>query len=160
MTSYEAIRKATKRLGVKMIADHMNLSPSLLYKWSEPPQSDGKNNINPLDRVAQLYALTGEVAPIAWLCEQANGFFIRNPPPTGQKPMLLIKASQKILKEFSEMLAVISHSLDDDQMVDSKEAKSIRQTWEELKMVTEAFVTACENGAYFTKTNGARSKGL
>jgi hypothetical protein len=160
MTSYAAIRKATERLGVKIIADHMNLSPSLLYKWSEPTiQENGKNtNMNPLDRLAQLYALTGEMAPIAWLCKQANGFFVRNPSPTRQKPMLLIKASQQILREFSEMLEAISHSMEDDQKIDNAEAKSIRQNWEELKMVAESFVTACEHGACFSGTTMVRGK--
>ncbi len=160
MSSYDAIRKATERLGVKMIAGHMKLSPSLLYKWSEPPiKENGKNtNMNPLDRLAQLYGLTGEIAPIVWLCEQANGFFVRNPSLTRQQPILLIKASQQILSEFSDMLEVISHSIEDDQMIDSAEAKKIRQTWEELKMVAETFVTACEQGTYCTKTQIVHDK--
>ena len=166
MTSYEAIRKANDRLGIKMIADKMSISPSLLYKWSEPPIYDGGKNtyMNPLDRLAQLYALTGELAPTAWLCEQANGFFVHNPPLNRQLPEMLIKVSQQILKEFSEMLDVIAQSMDNDQMIDAIEAKRIRQTWEELKRAAESFVTACEHGSYFNsaRTNAcdkAKAKG-
>ena len=60
----------------------------------------------------------------------------------------MLGATQKLLGEFSELLAAVSRSYDDDSIIDQSEAQSIRKEWEDLKAMAEHFVVACESGAY------------
>lgn len=149
MESHDVLRNATENLGVKSVASSMNLSSSLVYKWCQPkdtPEASGADN--PLDRVLRIRELTGDLAPIHWLCQKSNGFFVEN-PKAGSKPAAgLLQITQSILKEFSELLEAVSGSYTEDQAVDATEAKRIRREWEELKSITEGFVTACEKGSY------------
>jgi hypothetical protein len=46
------------------------------------------------------------------------------------------------------VLEAVSRSIADDQCIDDKESERIRSVWEQLKSVTETFVTACERGRY------------
>jgi hypothetical protein len=80
------------------------------------------------------------------VCEQANGFFIRNPEgvPAGQP---LIPITNDIVQEFADMLATIARS-SADNVISKDEARTIRRRWEELKTVTEGFVHAAEKGAF------------
>jgi hypothetical protein len=81
-----------------------------------------------------------------WVCEQANGFYIRNPnnlPPT--QP--LIPLTNGIVQEFADMLATIAIS-SADSVITKEEARKIRARWEELKTVTEGFVQAAEAGTF------------
>ncbi len=151
MESFEILKQTVDNLGVKSIASDMNLSTSLIYKWCQPndsPEAGGADN--PLDRLEKILALTGDDGPIRWLCEKAGGFFVKNPSvnDTGNDNDFPLKAAQEILSEFSELLEVVSKSIEDDQKIDSHEAKNIRQVWETLKSVTESFVVDCESGKY------------
>lgn len=56
--------------------------------------------------------------------------------------------TQKLIKEFSETLEVISQSYDNDKKIDSKESNKIRKEWEDLKGAGESFVKACELGKF------------
>ena len=67
-----------------------------------------------------------------------------NPRPYNTHPPLL----QAILREFSELLEAVSSSSADNGEIDTKEAASIRKEWEDLKSLTETFVSACESGNY------------
>ena len=145
MESYKVIKKAINEIGVKSIAHDMGLSSSLIYKWCQSEYSGGADN--PLDRLVKLYKLTGSKEIIYWVCEQAGGFFIENQNQEDISEELL-KTTQKILKEFSELLNAISLSTADDGIIDKGEAKNIRSEWEDLKRVTEAFVSACEKGVF------------
>lgn len=149
MESFEILKKTINNLGVKSIASDMNLSTSLIYKWCQPKDNpDAGGADNPLDRVAKIYELTGDTTPIKWLCQKANGMFVENPPEKHQCDPAPLKATQEILSEFSELLVVVSKSIEDDQAIDTDEAKKIREVWENLKSVTESFVNACEEGSY------------
>ncbi len=147
MHSHEVMREVLKRTSAKQIAADMNLSLSLIYKWAEPPEDDsGSGASSPLDRVGQLIRITGNVAIAQWVCEQADGFFIRNPhnlPPT----LTLIPVTNDIVQEFADMLATIARA-SADNTISKDEAKTIRRRWEELKSVTEGFVKAAEGGSY------------
>ena len=46
------------------------------------------------------------------------------------------------------MLEAVSSSSADNGEIDTKEAASIRKEWEDLKSLTETFVSACESGNY------------
>ena len=146
MHSHEVMREVLKKTSAKQIAAEMNLSLSLIYKWAEPPEDEsGSGASSPLDRVGHLIRITGDARVAQWVCEQTDGFFIRNPhnlPPTG-----VIPATNDIVQEFADMLATIARA-SADNTISKEEAKTIRRRWEELKSVTEGFVKAAESGNF------------
>ena len=147
MHSHEVMKDVLKKTSAKQIAADMGLSLSLIYKWAEPSEDEiGSGASSPLDRVGQLIRITRDPRIAQWVCEQAGGFFIRNPqllPPN--QP--LIPITNDIVQEFADMLATIATS-SADSVITKDEAKNIRRRWEELKTVTEGFVTAAERGSY------------
>lgn len=147
MDSHEVMREVLKKTSAKQIAADLQLSLSLIYKWAEPPENDsGSGASSPLDRVGQLIRSTGDVRIAQWVCEQARGFYIRNPQnlPPG---LPLIPMTNDIVKEFADMLATIAVS-SSDSVITKEEARKIRARWEELKSVTEGFVQAAESGNF------------
>jgi hypothetical protein len=96
--------------------------------------------------VGQLIRITKDARVAQWVCEQADGFYIRNPknlPPN----QALIPLTNGIVQEFADMLAAIAIS-SADSIITTEEAKKIRSRWEELKSVTEGFVFAAESGNF------------
>jgi hypothetical protein len=159
MHSHEVMREVLKKTSAKQIAAEMHLSLSLIYKWAEKPEDEsGSGAGSPLDRVGELIRITGDARVAQWVCEQAGGFYIRNPKnlPTDQP---LIPITNDIVHEFADMLATIATS-SSDSVITKDEAKKIRARWEELKTVTEGFVAACESGNFGPpKTVEAEKKG-
>jgi len=152
MDSHEMIKKTVAKAGVKSVAADMALSPSLIYKWCEAKGQDASGADNPLDRILNLCQITGDHGPIVWLCEQVNGFFIENIAPDMMETELrVLNMTQRILREFSEMLDMVSKSMAHENGIDKDEAKSIRVEWEDLKRVGEQFVLGCEMGAFAPK---------
>jgi hypothetical protein len=147
MDAHEVMKEVLKRTSAKQISADMGLSLSLIYKWAEPPEDDsGSGASSPLDRVGQLVRITKDARIAQWVCEQAGGFYIRNPhdfTPGGP----LIPLTNDIVQEFADMLATIATSASDN-MITREEAKKIRARWEELKSVTEGFVKAAEAGTF------------
>jgi hypothetical protein len=147
MQSHEVMKEVLKKTSAKQVASEMGLSLSLIYKWAEPPENDsGSGTGSPLDRVGQLIRITKDPRVAQWVCEQAGGFFIRNPqnlPP--HQP--LIPITNDIVQEFADMLATIATAATDN-VITKDEARNIRSRWEELKSVTEGFVTAAETGNF------------
>lgn len=148
MESYEVLRECIHETGVKIVASEMRLSTSLVYKWCQE-RADDSGADNPLDRLKRLVEITGDEAPIQWLCQQFGGFFVANPAAKSEsanEPALV--ATQSLLREFSDILAEVSGSLAGDNSISLDEAAKIRKEWEELKTLAEAFVVACEAGLY------------
>jgi hypothetical protein len=100
-----------------------------------------------MDRVIDLYELTGDTSIIQWVCNKAGGFFVKNVEVEGVHSEELFRSTQKILQEFSEMLGAITESKMDG-VISNSEAEAIRKEWEDLKSEAERFVKACENGDY------------
>ena len=148
MQSHELLKEVLKKTSAKQIAADMNLSLSLIYKWAEPPQDEtGSGANNPLDRIEQLLRITNDERIAQWVCERAGGFFILNPKTNKPHPDFLIPATNEIVQEFADLLAVIAVAAADNQIT-PHEAKGIRARWEELKTVTEGFVACCEEGNF------------
>lgn len=146
MESYEVLKESIKDVGAKSIASDMSLSLSLIYKWCQPHYAGGADS--PLDRMSSLLKLTGKKEPIHWLCEQAGGFFVENAGETSVNTDVdLLKGTQDILKEFTELLEAISRGSEDGKITKG-ESETIRKEWEDLKRVAECFVNACEKGVY------------
>jgi transcriptional regulator with XRE-family HTH domain len=142
MKSHEVIKAAIDKLGAKKVASDLGVSMSLLYKWSEPTDESGA--ANPLDRIAELYKVTADERPIEWLCQQADGVFVKNPPRDARIERVdVLKETQRILKEFSDVLTAVSNGWEDAKL-ERHEAEKIRQEWDELKSIAETFVRGCE----------------
>lgn len=152
MESYEVLREAADKVGVKALAAELKLSTALVYKWceeSDPNDPDASGAKNPLDRVREIVRVTGHIPVIAWLCQQAGGFFVFN-PAAGFKDIDagLLQSTQQLVQGFSELLNEVSQSVADDGAISDKESKRIRAEWEQLKTMAESFVVACEAGRY------------
>lgn len=147
MQSHELLREVLQKTSAKQVAADLNLSLSMIYKWAEPDEGDGSGSVNPLDRIEQLLASTKDRRLVQWICERAGGFFILNPKKSNPHPDYLIPATNAIVQEFADLLAVIASAAADNE-ISGPEAKKIRARWEELKSVTECFVACCEEGNF------------
>src|SRR5689334_22964655 len=155
MHSYELLREVFQKSGAKNIAAEMGLSLSMIYKWAEPPDpAAGSGTVNPLDRIDALQRRCGDPRLVQWICQRAGGFFIKNPKTNHPHPEFLIPATNEIIQEFADLLAVIAKAVADDQIT-ADEAADIRGRWEELKSVTEGFVCCCEDGNFLKLKNQA-----
>ena len=147
MQSHELLREVFQKTSAKQVAADLGLSLSMIYKWAEPDEGDGSGSVNPLDRVEALIRSTSDPRLVQWICQRAGGFFIQNPKTTKPHPDYLIPATNEIVQEFADLLAVIAGAAADNQIT-PPEAKKIRARWEELKTVTETFVACCEEGNF------------
>lgn len=152
MESWEVLRNAVERVGVKALAARLNLSTALIYKWCQEPagdDSEGSGTRNPLDRLKTILEVTHDDRVLNWLCNAAGGFFVRNPAAVpGEAEELLLSTTQRVVEEFGDLLATVSRSIEDDGSISAREADRIRQAWEALKTQAERFVVACERGMY------------
>ena len=164
MKSYEVIQHAVEEPGVKAVAAALKVSPALVYKWCEPPAETGdleqSGAKNPLDRVREMYLLTKDVNLVRWLCHEAGGFFVSDPVPDLRQPRehSIFNETRAMMREFSELLEVVSKSVESDHSIDGDEAEEIRVKWEDLKACVERFVVGCEDGHYCDKPKKCSSK--
>ncbi len=147
MTSHELLREVFDKVPPKQVADTMGLSLSMIYKWAEPPTEGGSGTVNPLDRIDSLMQCTKDERLPQWICERGGGFFIKNPKANWPHPYHVIPATNRIVQEFADLLAVIATAAADNHIT-REEARQIRTRWEELKSVTEGFVHCCEEGNF------------
>lgn len=147
MHSHELLREVFQKSSAKQVASDLGLSLSMIYKWAEPDEGTGSGTANPLDRIESLLRSTNDTRIVQWICQRAGGFFILNPKTTKAHPSYLIPATNEIVQEFADLLAVIATAAADNQIT-TKEAAQIRGRWEELKSVTECFVACCEEGNF------------
>ena len=150
MQSHELLREVFQQCSPKQVASELGLSLSMIYKWAEPAAADaapGSGSTNPLDRIDALLKCTQDRRLVQWICQKAGGFFILNPKTNKPHPTYLIPATNEIVQEFADLLAVIATAAADNQIT-AKEATVIRARWEELKSVTECFVACCEQGNF------------
>ena len=140
--SHEILKAAIEKAGVKAVAARLGLSPAMVYKWCAEPEGSGTPN--PLDRLAVLVEVTKDPGIVAWLCERSDGCFVANPDgKTPEAPLAVLGQTQKMVREFSDLLDVIAKAMGDGK-VDTTEARRIRTEWEALKRHAEGFVRSCE----------------
>ena len=148
MQSYEILREVFQQCSPKQVAADLGLSVSMIYKWAEPADvAAGSGSTNPLDRIDALLKCTNDRKLVHWICQRAGGFFILNPKTNKPHPSFLIPATNEIVQEFADLLAVIASAAADNEIT-GKESQNIRARWEELKSVTESFVVCCEEGNF------------
>jgi len=146
MKSHELLHEVFETGNAKQIAEDLGVSISLVYKWGEPPEQ-GSGTANPLDRIDGLLRSTNDPRIVQWICHQAGGFFVRNPTMAKPGAYAVIPATNRIVQEFADMLGVIASAALDNS-ISPAEAEKIRSGWEDLKAVTERFVTSCEQGNF------------
>jgi hypothetical protein len=155
MKSHELLREVFDSCSPKQVATDLGLSLSMVYKWAEPAGESGA--ANPLDRIEGLLKSTQDQRIVQWVCERAGGFFIPNPNVARQRSFAVLPATNRIVQEFADMLAVIASAALDNS-ISPTEAEKIRSRWEDLKSVTEGFVRCCEQGEFGPlRVEGARS---
>jgi hypothetical protein len=148
MQSHEVFREVFQSRSPKAVSAELGLSLSMIYKWAEPSDpAAGSGSANPLDRIDELLRCTKDRRLVHWICERAGGFFVLNPATINPRPSCLIPATNQIVQEFADLLAVIAAAEADNQIT-RREAREIRARWEELKRVTESFVACCEEGNF------------
>lgn len=147
MQSHELLREVFQKCSAKQVAAELDLSLSTIYKWAEPDEGAGSGSPNPLDRIEALIKCTNDPRLVQWICQQAGGCFIRNPKTQPPGSAHLMPATNEIVQEFADLLAVIASAASDNQIT-RQEANTIRDRWEELKSVTEEFVACCEEGNF------------
>lgn len=152
MKSWEVLREAADRIGVKALAAKLNLSTALVYKWCQesPRDEPGSSGArNPLDRLKEIYDATQDGDVVNWICIAADGFYVKNPTvEPGLEEQNLLGSTQRMVIDFGDMLATISRSIENDGQITSEESDHIRRAWENLKGKAEMFVVACERGMY------------
>ena len=154
MKSHEILKQAIASGSIKSMAGKMGLSTSLMYKWcQEPPLGEDQDQSgakNPLDRVVELYRLTGDPTIVGWVCQQAGGYFVPNPTKQqcAEVGTAVLHNTQAMIKEFSDLLSEVSRAVEDGSGIDPAEAARIRREWEQLKGKAEGFVMGCENGVF------------
>ena len=145
MQSHELLREVFDRKSAKEVSADLELSTSMVYKWAQPGSQEGGVG-NPLDRIEALIRSTGDQRLVQWICQRAGGFFIVN-PKNAPHPHFLIPATNQIVQEFADLLAVVATAAADNKITRA-EAEQIRARWEELKSATEGFVASCESGNF------------
>lgn len=157
MRSHEILKRSADEVGVKVLASELRLSPALIYKWCQewdPEDPDAGGARNPLDRLADIVRVTGDRGVVGWLCHEAGGFYVPNPsePKTDVGTELLVN-TQRLVKDFSQLLLTVTKSIEDDGEIEPVEADRIREAWELFKTTVEAFTVACERGVFRTPKN-------
>jgi hypothetical protein len=156
MRSDQVLKRAAEGIGVKALAARLKVSSALVYKWcqeSDPADPDASGARNPLDRLAEIIDATGDREVVGWLCREAGGFFVPNPPhPPKDVSTALLVNTQRLVKQFSQLLMTVTKSIEDDGQIEPAEADRIRDAWEEFKSTVEAFTIACERGAFHEPT--------
>ena len=147
MQSHELLHEVFSKTSVKQVSADLGLSLSMVYKWAEPDDGTGSGAVNPLDRIETLVRSTNDARLVQWICERAGGFFIKNPKTSWPHAHFLIPATNMIVQEFADLLAVIATAAGDNH-ISKEESRKIRDRWEELKTVTEGFVRCCEEGNF------------
>ena len=147
MHSHELIRAVLERRGPKTVASAIGLSVPRVYQWTEPPPPEGSGGANPLDRVAALLDATGDHRIADWICHHAKGYFVKNAGPLDLEGPHLMKATETLIKQYTQMLSLISTVVVDGQ-VSPEESVDLRRQWQSIQSVTESYVTACEKGLF------------
>jgi hypothetical protein len=147
MKSHELFRSMLQDRNAKEIAGQMCLSKSIIYKWAEPATEGGSGALNPLDRLVQLMQVTDARTIAQWVCEQAGGYFVKNPRTAGKTSHSVVSATNRIVQEFADMLSMVATAALDNS-VTPEEAAAIRKRWERVKSTTEDYVNSCEQGKF------------
>jgi len=147
MESHEVLKEAFDKSSPKAIASELGVSLSLVYKWAQEQSETGSGSRNPLDRVIELFRLTGHPRILEYICEHCDGYFVKNPISHCERGFEVLPATNEIVAQFSALLTRISAAAQDNSITND-EAENIRNCWDRLKGYGEGFVKCCEEGDF------------
>jgi hypothetical protein len=95
MNSKEAMKIACQKIGVKVVAESLGLSPTAIYNQIN---DESKNDI--LQKFVDFVSACEDDTPIQWACEELNGIFVKNPEISVKQKNLMRDCVSNSLKEF------------------------------------------------------------
>jgi hypothetical protein len=108
--------------------------------------------LNPLDRIATLVQCTGDRRPVEWLCAQAGGCFMPNPPAKGSLPKDWLPVTGTVMQELGRLQAAIGAWLMVKQYP-GPQTEGLRALWDKLKPDMERLVSGGERGLFLPVRN-------
>jgi hypothetical protein len=158
--THKILKQAVDRAGPKRVARAMDVSLSLVYKWTQPPRTkknpSGSGARNPLDKLVTIFHLSEDIELIQFLCRIARGYYTSNPGMSGAAGHSFVTATVSALNDFADLMHMAEKSLTNDGQIDDDEAKKLRKNWDRLKGRLEHFIVGCEEGAYDLKARKTR----
>jgi hypothetical protein len=161
MESYEAIKRAVHESGssAKELAPKLELTPSMVHRWMEPPPPRGSGERNPLDRVGKLIEALhrpDQLSPLVhWVCEKAGGHFVPDPPPAPQTHPRLADASAQAVILLAKLIQEITECARDGEIT-REESRKLEKQWRETQFALQMFVLGCQH-RLFTRTGDDES---
>lgn len=154
--THRVLKQAVERAGPKRVARALDVSLSLVYKWTQPPRTKRNPGAsgarNPLDKLVTVFSLSNDLELVHFLCRVARGYFTANPGDPGRSERNFVSATVNSLNDFADMLQFAEKSLTSDGRIDEQEALKLRRQWDRLKGRLEQFIVGCEEGQFNTAT--------
>jgi len=159
--THQVLKQAVERAGPKRVARALDVSLSLVYKWTQPPRTKRNPTAsgarNPLDKLVTIFSLSQDLEIVHFLCQIARGYYTSNPSRVGKPEQNFVSATVSSLNDFADLLQFAEKSLTNDGAIDESEATKLRRQWDKLKGRLEQFIVSCEEGQFnATGRNTAR----
>lgn len=156
--THRILKSAIDRAGPKRVAQALDVSLSLVYKWTQAPRTKDSPQAsgarNPLDKLVTIFSLSDDLDLIHFVCRVAQGFYTPNPQLRQPTRLRFVTATVAALNDFADMMQFAEKSLTNDGKIDVAESKKLRKQWDRLKSRLEHFVVACEEGRFDLARNG------
>ncbi|MCC7508698.1 MAG: hypothetical protein IT464_04945 [Planctomycetes bacterium] len=156
--THKVLKQAVDRAGPKRISRALDVSLSLVYKWTQPPRTKKNPSAsgarNPLDKLVTMFHLSQDLEIIHFLCRVARGYYTSNPVHGNEQTQNFVSATISSLNDFADMIHHAEKSLTGDGMIDDDESKKLRRMWDKLKGRLESFIVACEEGRFNREGRG------
>jgi hypothetical protein len=150
--THEVLKSAIDRAGPKRVARALDVSLSLVYKWTQEPRTKrnpaASGARNPLDKLVTVFHLSQDLDLIQHLCRIAGGYYTENPDMKNTRELSFVTATVTALNDFADLLQFAEKSLTDDGQIDSSESAKLRKHWDKLKGQLEHFIVSCEEGQF------------
>jgi len=150
--THKVLKQSVDRAGPKRVARALDVSLSLVYKWTQPPRTKKNPSAsgarNPLDKLVTIFHLSQDLEMIQFLCRIARGYYTSNPEVVEDNRANFVTATVGALNDFADLLHHAEKSLSDDGVIDDDESKQLRRMWDRLKGQLERFIVACEEGHF------------
>jgi len=150
--THQVLRQAVERAGPKRVARALDVSLSLVYKWTQPPRTKRNPTAsgarNPLDKLVTIFGLSNDLELIHFVCRVARGYYTANPGGAPRNERNFVSATVNALNDFADMLQYAEKSLSSDGRIDEGESRKLRRQWDKLKGRLEQFIVSCEEGHF------------
>lgn len=83
----------------------------MIYEWEEPSGDAGSGTPNPLERIAALLKVTGDIRITEWVCRMAGGFYTKSPDAVDNgESNSVATATNRIVQDLAGMLSAIANA--------------------------------------------------